>query len=145
MRQEILELFEKELGWKHDREFHLGAAIRPKGVNYGSKSSNHFSGNAVDLTPRGGMTFEKMMEAFLGNDKIRQFFKDNHIGILEETTKDVLAKTRGTGPHFHIGPDKWAVEMWNNRLKNKFGDVTSAKQGGSLLEKLKQFKADGIR
>jgi len=30
-------------------------------------------------------------------------------GILDETTEEMLAKTKGTGAHFHIGRDKSAL------------------------------------
>lgn len=39
------------------------------------------------------------------------------MGILEETTNDVKKKTHATGDHFHIGPDKWAIQMRDNNLK----------------------------
>lgn len=36
--------------------------------------------------------------------------RDNGYGILDETTAEMLAKTDGTGAHFHIGKDQLAIE-----------------------------------
>lgn len=143
LRQEILELFERELGWKHGREFNLGEAVRSKNAGYGAKKSNHHYGNAVDLTPRGDMTFLKMKEAFLGNANIRKFFRDNGLGILDESTPEIRAKNpwKSTGNHYHIGPDGGAVRTWNKWLDELSAktqqssaqvSVAAARNGGIL-------------
>ena len=31
------------------------------------------------------------------------------IGVLDERSRAMLAKTKGTGAHFHIGPDNSAI------------------------------------
>ena len=37
------------------------------------------------------------------------YMRSHKLGILDERSKEMLAKTGGTGAHFHIGPDGAAV------------------------------------
>lgn len=34
-----------------------------------------------------------------------QYLKDNGLNLVDETRPEILAKTKGTGAHWHIGPD----------------------------------------
>lgn len=35
--------------------------------------------------------------------------REHNLGILDERSKQIQAKTGATGAHFHIGPDKNAI------------------------------------
>jgi len=48
----------------------------------------------------------------MSSPRLIQWMKDNDFGIIDETNQEMLAKTGGTGPHFHIGKDKLAVNTF---------------------------------
>ena len=50
--------------------------------------------------------------------------QQNNWCIINEVTPEILAKTKGTGLHFHFGPDKWARRTWNTWLNNPNLHVT---------------------
>lgn len=80
--------------------------------------SNHVYGNAVDIVPVEGQTFDQLKQAMLSNDNVRNFFKYNSLGVLDETNPATMRQTGATGKHFHIGPDSNAVLTWNQWLGN---------------------------
>lgn len=49
----------------------------------------------------------------INNPLIRYYFSKRGLGVLDETTPDMMARTGATGKHFHIGPDKLAIQTWN--------------------------------
>lgn len=77
----------------------------------GSKS-HHIGGNAVDIVPADGETFESIKQKMKSNPEILQFFYENGLGVIDETDAATMKKTGATGKHFHIGPDNWAVKTW---------------------------------
>lgn len=49
------------------------------------------------------------------------------MGILDETTPEMLARTGGTGAHWHIGRDKMAVNSFSKMFPiSKNGGVLKA-------------------
>ena len=107
--------------------------LRPKGSKYGSKNSWHYvwnpytkSATARDISIINGSdhdydTFRKML---LGNKTVVSWMKANGWGIINELTKEILSRTKGTGRHFHFGPDSWARRTWNAWLSNPNIPVT---------------------
>ena len=73
--------------------------------------SHHSTGNAMDIVPEDG-NFKALAEAIRNNPEISTFMKSKGLGVLDETTAEMLARTGGTGAHFHIGPDKIAQDFW---------------------------------
>lgn len=65
---------------------------------------------ACDIVPTDG-NFDKLKKDIYDNPRIVAWLINHNIGILEETTQDVISKTGATGKHFHVGPDKWAIKM----------------------------------
>lgn len=106
---------------------------RPQNANYGAKNSWHKKvdpltgkANARDISITGGNAkdyadFRKML---LGNKAVITWMNARKWGIINEITREALRRTRGTGPHFHFGPDKWAVRTWQTWLKNPNISVT---------------------
>lgn len=86
---------------------------RPAGAagKAGSRS-NHVYGNAVDITPAEGESFESLRKKLTSNPKILNFFYSNGLGIIDETDPATMKKTGATGKHFHVGPDTWALQTW---------------------------------
>ena len=123
--------------------------LRPQNASYGAKNSNHkkrdpHTGNAMarDISiPNGSdadyAAFRKML---LGNKKVRDWMVIKGWGIINEITTAALKRTRGTGRHFHFGPDRWAKRTWQAWINNPNIPVTTiCKEGGTLthLEKRK--------
>lgn len=105
--------------------FRLTSGYRPGAVTSSGHASNHSkkdsNGNslAYDIVPTKGRTFADLKNEIYSNPRLVNYFKNKNIGILEETSKTVMSKTHATGPHFHIGPDTWAVRMFNNNLRTR--------------------------
>ena len=85
----------------------------------GSKS-HHVRGNAVDIVPGDGESFETIRTKMLNSPEIVQFFKNNGLGVIDETDTAVMRKTGATGKHYHIGPDTMAVNTWRDWSNGTF-------------------------
>lgn len=72
---------------------------------YKTKNSRHHTGEAIDIIPINGETFDSMRDKIKNNATLKEFFKKRKLGILEEINENTLKKTGGTGKHFHIGTD----------------------------------------
>jgi hypothetical protein len=51
------------------------------------------------------MTNDQFLGQFVGNKAFLDELKGLNYGILNEYIAAVRARTKGTGPHLHIGPD----------------------------------------
>ena len=83
-------------------------AVTSKGV-----PSWHSKGWAIDIVPNKGISWGTLKNIFANNPKILKYMRDVGIGILDETSSRMLAKTGGTGPHWHIGKDTIALNTFN--------------------------------
>ena len=83
-----------------------------KAGNSGNKSYHTTDNLAIDIVPIEGQTFEGLKQQMLASPLIQKYFADRKLGVLDETSKEMLEKTGGTGPHFHIGPDNSSVQGW---------------------------------
>ena len=110
-------------------------ALRSANASYGVKNSNHkkkdpHTGNAMarDISIVGGTTqdYADFRSKLLSNPKVVQWFDAKGWGIINEITPAVLRRTRGTGPHFHFGPDSWAKRTWKAWVSNPNLPVTQA-------------------
>lgn len=90
----------------------------------GSKSY-HITGNAVDIVPGKGETFESMREKIKNNPELLQYFRDNKIGIIDETTEETMKLTGATGAHWHIGPDRLALSGFETMFAKQGGNIPS--------------------
>ena len=92
----------------------------------GSKSY-HITGNAIDIVPDEGETFESIRQKIKNNPKLLQYFRDNKIGIIDETNEETMKRTGATGAHWHIGPDRLALSGFETMF---------AKQGGNMPSRI---------
>lgn len=90
----------------------------------GSKSY-HITGNAVDIVPGKGETFESMREKIKNNPELLKYFRDNKIGIIDETTEETMKLTGATGAHWHIGPDRLALSGFETMFAKQGGNIPS--------------------
>lgn len=95
---------------KHGIYFRVTSGYRPGATTSSGKQSWHATGDAIDITPLKGTSWEDFRNTLKDNPQFLTWMRDNGYGILDETTAEMLAKTDGTGAHFHIGKDQLAIE-----------------------------------
>lgn len=117
--------------------------INNKPIRFGSKSlrtsgkptSHHRrldkdTGNASarDISIVGGTTkdYEDFKNILLNNKNVKDWMQAKNWGIINEITPQILSQTKGTGNHFHFGPDIWARNTWQAWLENPSAKVTTS-------------------
>lgn len=99
----------------------ITSGTRPGAHTAQGKLSNHAIGRALDVTPIEGQTFEDLAEQIRNSPELIKYMREHGYGIYDETTPEVLAKTKGTGAHWHLGPDGNAILGLETILKGKQG------------------------
>ena len=94
-------------------------------VGNAGNRSHHPKGDAIDITPGEGETWESMIDKIKNNTDLKDWFRNRGVGILEETSPDIMRQTGATGAHWHIGPDAKAKENFEKLF---------AKQGTKISE-----------
>lgn len=97
---------------------------------------------ACDIVPVDG-NFDKLKKDIYSNPRIVAWLINHNIGILEETSQDIMSKTGATGKHFHVGPDKWAIKMSSKYINyNSTQNITPSnkKVGQSAKSRLDYVK-----
>ncbi len=93
--------------------FRVTSGVRPGALTAQGRQSHHANGNAVDIVID---DYEDAKRKIKASKELQDVFNTNKWGILEETTPDVLARTKGTGPHWHIGLDNIAIENFKRMI-----------------------------
>jgi len=82
--------------------------------NASEKFSHHENGDALDF----GAENKKVYDHLIGTKEGLQLLTKYNLGIIDETSPEMMKKTGATGPHFHIGKDskyaKQAQELFMN-------------------------------
>lgn len=99
----------------------ITSGTRPGAHTAQGKLSNHAIGRALDVTPVAGQTFEDLAEAIRNAPDLVAYMKKHGYGIYNETSPEALARTKGTGAHWHLGPDDNAIKGLETILKGKQG------------------------
>lgn len=130
-------------------------ALRDQNVSFGAKNSNHkkrdpHTGNAMarDISIIGGNLddYIEFRKQIMSNELISKYLDTKGWGIINEVTPQILARTRGTGMHFHFGPDTWARRTWSGWRSNPNAPITQVfKQGGRFIFKKSQMVKDAER
>ena len=86
------------------------------GMRIGAKTksgntSYHATGDAIDITPVKGETFESLRKQIEGSNEIMAYMREHKLGLLDETTDKMMKRTGASGAHFHIGKDKIAQKF----------------------------------
>ena len=89
-----------------------GATTKSGRTSWHSVKDKYGNSRAYDIKPVNG-DFQALKNAMINNPLIRYYFSKRGLGVLDETTPDMMARTGATGKHFHIGPDKLAIQTWN--------------------------------
>lgn len=124
-------------------------ALRAQNASFGARNSNHkkrdpYTGNAMarDISIIGGNLddYAEFRRQIMSNALISKYMDTKGWGIINEVTPQILARTGGTGPHFHFGPDTWARRTWQAWRNNPNAPITQAfKQGGRFTFKRNQI------
>lgn len=109
--------------------------LRAQNASFGAKNSNHkrrdpHTGYAMarDISIIGGNLddYTEFRRQIMSNELISQYLDTKNWGIINEVTPQILARTRGTGLHFHFGPDTWARRTWSGWKSNPDTPITTA-------------------
>lgn len=102
--------------------------------------SHHTRGNAIDIVPGKGETWDSMRKKIKENEDLKNWLRSRKIGIIDETVEATMKKTGATGPHWHVGPDKWALRDFE-AIFAKYGvKLPKFQMGGAF----KNFNFDNI-
>ena len=85
--------------------FRVTSGNRPGAKTKSGNPSHHGSGDALDITPIEGQTWDDLIAQMKASPNFIKYMNEHGLGILDERSKDVQIKTGATGEHFHIGPD----------------------------------------
>jgi hypothetical protein len=86
---------------------------RPGARTSNGSMSHHSTGKAMDVVPV-DRDFEKLQNVLTTDPEVIYFMNMLGIGFIDETTKEMLRRTGGTGPHYHFGPDKLAIKHYRS-------------------------------
>ena len=89
--------------------FRITSGHRPGDVTSNGTESHHSPWNALDITPISGQSWADLLAQMRNSNRFITYMREHNLGILDERSKEMQAKTGATGPHFHIGPDQSAV------------------------------------
>lgn len=125
--QDVLDKFNE-----HGISVRVTSGFRPDSVTASGNASHHSYGNAIDITPGEGETWDTMRTKLKNSPTLVKWLRDNGYGILDETKPDIMAQTHATGAHWHIGPDRKAVEGLFTLIAKRGGILKA--QNGTMLE-----------
>lgn len=126
--QDNLDISFKELAEQENLPIKITSDYRPNASNprsYHRKLDSRGYSKAFDIQPSwdGGKSasrsqedFAKLKKILYTNPRVVAWMQHNNMGILEETTPEIMSRTGASGPHFHVGPDKSALSMRNQAL-----------------------------
>lgn len=103
-----------------DAPFKISSAYRPNSTtsngspSWHSKKNADGSSKAVDIVPKEGKTWDDVKEYIKNDPELARTFANRGVGILDESDSEEgkanRDKTKGSGPHYHIGPDNVALK-----------------------------------
>ena len=107
-----------------------GARSAAQQSRFKTKGSRHLHGQAIDIVPGQGTTFEDIEYALHNDPGLYTFMLDNNLGYYDETPRTAegrahMAKTGASGPHFHFGRDTRLASSFADRMKGATRKVKS--------------------
>jgi hypothetical protein len=104
-------------------DLRITSGFRPRAFTKQGNMSRHALGEAIDIAP------DKKVYDYLWNTKEGIALLDKYgLGVLDETTPEMLEKTGGTGAHYHIGMDSTIVPKTKARYKELWGEPVQTQQ-----------------
>ena len=106
--QELINLMKEE-----GISFRITSGRRPGAMTKSGNVSHHSPGNALDIVPASGQSWNDLINQMRSSERFITYMHEHNLGILDERSKEMQAKTGATGAHFHIGPDVAALSNFN--------------------------------
>lgn len=126
-------------------KFNITSAYRPNSKTKNGSDSWHSKGYAIDIVPLSGMSWSDLKTKLSQSPNTLRFMRENGLGIIDETTPEMLAKTGGTGAHWHIGKDKLAIDTFNRWFPQlKKGGIIKSQWGNKITGEYKVQPGDNL-
>lgn len=87
---------------RHGIYFRVTSGVREGATTSNGNRSNHATGDAIDITPLDGQSWDELIAQMKNSPELLDYMRRNGMRILDERTPEVLARTGGTGAHFHL-------------------------------------------
>lgn len=87
---------------KHGIYFRVTSGVREGATTSNGNRSNHATGDAIDITPLEGQSWDELITQMKDSPELLDYMRKNGMRILDERSPEVLARTGGTGAHFHL-------------------------------------------
>lgn len=116
---------------KHGISVKVTSGTRQGAKTKQGRTSFHSTGEAIDIVPI-GQTYSQLRSQITSKPELVKYMRENGYGILDETTPEMLARTGGTGAHWHIGRDRIATDNFRQWF-GKNGGVIPKYQNGKQL------------
>lgn len=87
---------------KHGIYFRVTSGVREGATTLNGNASNHSTGDAIDITPLDGQSWDELITQMKNSPELLDYMRKHKMRILDERSPEVLAKTGGTGAHFHV-------------------------------------------
>ena len=100
-------------------DLRITSGFRPRAFTKQGAVSRHALGEAIDIEGRKDV-YDYLWNTKEGVSLLNRF----NVGVLDETTPEMLEKTGGTGAHYHIGADSTLVPKAKQRYKELTGSDT---------------------
>lgn len=151
-----LDISFKELAEQENLPVKITSGYRPNASNprsYHRKMDSRGYSKAFDIQPSwdGGKTasrsqedFAKLREILYTNPRVVAWMQHNNMGILEENKPEVAKRTGASGPHFHVGPDKWAIYMRDQALAQYKPATNTGNKKQDFINKFKPIIAQEL-
>lgn len=110
--QELIDLMKEE-----GISFRITSGRRPGAITKSGHISYHSPGNALDIIPASGQSWNDLINQMRSSKRFITYMHEHNLGILDERSKEMQARTGATGAHFHIGPDKNAIINFETLIK----------------------------
>jgi len=108
---EDIRAFQIELARKFP-DYRVTSGLRPNAKTKQGRASRHATGEALDIG------FRKDIRDYLWDTPEGLSMLERHgLGLIDESTPEMLKKTGGTGAHLHIGKDTSYVKQVQERAK----------------------------
>jgi hypothetical protein len=116
----------------------ITSGLRSKPMGTAGLKSHHLSGGAIDLAA------DPDIGAFLKSPLGNQLLVKHKLGLIDETDPDALAKTGGTGAHYHIGKDSKAVAAAKNAKQPTPSERSDAESAIASAEQQRRVQEQSV-
>lgn len=100
-----------KLNVKITSAYRPGSKTKQGNASYHSMQDENGNSMAYDIVPLDG-DFDRLRRQMISDPEIRELFASKGLGVIDETSDEMMKRTGATGRHFHIGPDKVAIQTW---------------------------------